>query len=277
MIAATIERATRALAASSSPKLDAELLLAHALGVERGRLHALAEAPLPPATAAEFERLLGERIAGAPVAYLLGRREFWSLTLDVDPAVLVPRPETELLVEIAIGQLAGRLVPAVLDLGTGSGAIGLSIAAERPDARVDLVEVSPAALAVAERNRARLGIANARCLLGSWFGPVGEAQYDVIVANPPYLGADDPHLGSPELRYEPRGALVSGPGGLESLTAIAALALRHLLRGGLLVLEHGALQGAAVRTLLVDAGFEAVATRLDLAGLERATLGVRGG
>lgn len=276
MIGAALERAARRLASSSdSPRLDAELLLAHVLGVERGRLAAHHDRPLAPAEADAFEALLARRAGGEPVAYLLGRRDFWTLTLEVGPGVLVPRPETELVVEVALEALAGRPAPAVLDLGTGSGAIGLAIAAERPDATADLVDASAAALAVAERNRARLGIGNARVLAGDWFDAVAGRRYDLVAANPPYLAADDPHLAAAELAHEPRAALVAGPGGLEALAAIAARAPAHLVPGGCLVLEHGTSQGAAVRALLGHAGLGAIATRRDLAGHERATAGWR--
>jgi len=276
MIGATLARAARRLAAATdSPRLDAELLLAHVLGVERSRLAALDDHPLGAAEAGAFEALLARREGGEPVAYLLGRRDFWTLTLEIGPGVLVPRPETELLVEVALETLAGRPAPAVLDLGTGSGAIGLAIATERPDATVDLVDASAAALAIAERNRARLGLANARLLEGDWFGAVHGRRYDLVVANPPYLAADDPHLASAELGHEPRAALVAGPGGLEALAAIAAGAPAHLAAGGHLALEHGTAQGAAVRALLGAAGLASVATRRDLAGHERATAGRR--
>jgi release factor glutamine methyltransferase len=276
MIGAALARATRLLApASASPRLDAELLLAHVLGIERGRLAARDAQPLAAGDAAAFEALVTRRATGEPVAYLVGQREFWTLTLEVGPGVLVPRPETELLVEIALEALAGRPAPAVLDLGAGSGAIGLAIAAERPDAGVDLVEASAAALAIAERNRARLGLGNARLLAGDWFAAVPGRRYHLVVSNPPYLAADDPHLGSAALGHEPRGALVAGPVGLEALAAIAAAAPAHLVPGGQLALEHGTNQGAAVRALLADAGFAAVATRRDLAGHERATAGTR--
>ena len=274
MIAAALARARACLEASSpSPGLDAELLLAHALGTERGRLAALAQVPLPAAAAARYAQLLARRAAGAPVAYLLGRREFWTLTLEVGPAVLVPRPETELLVEIALSHLATLTDPAVLDLGAGSGAIGLAIASERPDATVDLVEASPAALAFAERNRRRLGLDNARCLHGDWFGPVAGRRYALVAANPPYLAAGDPQAASAELSHEPRVALVAGATGLEALATIAAAAPAHLAPGGRLVLEHGATQGPAVRALLTAAGLIAIDTRRDLARLERATGG----
>jgi len=276
MIGTALERGARLLAAASdSPRLDAELLLAHVLGVDRARLAATDDRPLAPAEVAAYDALLARRTAGEPVAYLLGRRDFWTLTLEVGPAVLVPRPETELVVEIALAALAGRPAPAVLDLGTGSGAIGLAIAAERADASVDLVDASPAALAVAERNRARLGLGNVRVLAGDWFAAVPGRRYHLVTANPPYLASDDPHLAAGELRHEPSAALIAGPSGLESLAAIAAAAPAHLLPGGRLVVEHGTAQGAAVRALLAAAGLRDVASHADLAGHERATAGTR--
>jgi release factor glutamine methyltransferase len=276
MIGVALERATRRLAAaSSSPRLDAELLLAQVLGVERARLAALDERPLGAGEDAAYAALLARRAAGEPVAYLLGRREFWSLTLEVGPGVLVPRPETELVVEIALTALARRPSPRVLDLGTGSGAIGLAIASERPDASVDLVDASAAALAFAERNRARLGLQNARLFAGDWFAAVARRCYDLVAANPPYLAADDPHLRAAALQHEPADALIAGPSGLEALASIAAAAAPHLRPGGQLVLEHGAAQGVAVRGLFEAGGFRDVATRSDLAGNERATSGTR--
>jgi release factor glutamine methyltransferase len=278
MTAAVLSRACELLcAASSSPRLDAELLLAAVLGLDRDRLRARLGLPLDPAAARAFEALLARRLAGEPVAYLLGRREFWTLDLDVGPAVLVPRPETELLVEWALERLAGFSAPAVLDLGTGSGAIGLSIASERPDAEVDLVDASAAALAVADGNRLKLGLHNAHCLAGDWYAPVGRRWYRAIVGNPPYLSTGDPEASGAELRYEPRQALVAGPSGLEALAILAGGAGPHLVAGGCLILEHGATQGAAVRALFAAAGLIEVATRRDLAGLERATLGVARG
>ncbi len=274
MISILLARATTRLAVTSdSPRLDAELLLAHLLTTDRARLLVLSEDALPPAVATAFETLVARREAGEPVAYLLGRREFWTLTLQVNPAVLVPRPDTELLVQIGLDALAGTPAPRILDLGTGSGAIGLALAAERPDAAVELTDLSAQALAIAEANRAALGLMNARTLQGDWFGPVGDARYHLIVSNPPYLAVDDPHLATPELGHEPPGALVSGPTGLEALAAIARRAPAHLLPGGVLALEHGAAQGEAVRELLRAAGLRAVRTRRDLAGLERATQG----
>ena len=277
MIAAALARATARLAAhSDSARLDAELLLAQVLGLERGRLLARSEQPLGEAPAHAFEALIERRARGEPVAYLLGRREFWTLTLEVDAAVLVPRPETELLVELALARLPAG--PArVLDLGAGSGAIGLAIARERPAARVDLVDASATAVAVAERNRTRLGLGNARTLNGDWYSPVAGERYQVIVANPPYLADTDVLCAASGLAFEPRAALIAGPVGLEALEAITAGALSHLVPSGVLILEHGAAQGAACRLLLGAAGLASIETHRDLAALERATLGVNPG
>jgi release factor glutamine methyltransferase len=220
-----------------------------------------------------LESLARRRIAGEPVAYLTGRREFWSLDLELTPDVLVPRPETELVVERALEALSGRASPAVLDLGTGSGAIALAIAHERPDADVTATDTSRAALAVAADNARRLGIGNLRMLEGSWFEPVGGHRFEVVAANPPYVAAGDPALAA--LAHEPLAALVAGADGLEALAAIARAAPAHLQPGGRLVLEHGTRQGAAVRALLEGAGFVDVATRRDLAGHERVTEGTR--
>jgi release factor glutamine methyltransferase len=259
--------------ASSSPALDAEVLVAHVLGTRRAALAADPARLLAPQEALALESLARRRLAGEPVAYLTGRREFWSLELEVTPDVLVPRPETEFVVERALAAIASRERPAVLDLGTGSGAIAAAIAHERPDAQVTATDASAAALAVASRNAARLGLRNLRLLEGSWFGPLGGSRFDAIASNPPYVATGDPALAA--LAHEPREALAAGPDGLDALTAICAGALAHLAPGGILVLEHGARQAAAVRGLLAAAGFAGIATRSDLAGLERVTDGAR--
>lgn len=256
---------------SSTPALDAELLLAQALGEGRAAVAAHPERTLTAAQCAALEALAGRRLRGEPLAYLTGRKEFWSLDLEVTPDVLVPRPETELAVELALTALAGVPRPAVLDLGTGSGAIALAIARERPDAAVTATDESAAALAVAAGNAARLGVANVRFLCGSWFAPVAGERFDLVVSNPPYLAASDAALAA--LAHEPRAALVAGPTGLEALDRIGAEAPAALIPGGVLVLEHGADQGAAVRALMAHAGLTGVVTRRDLAGLERATQG----
>ena len=235
--------------ASPSAALDAELLVAHVAGIRRAAL------------------------AGEPVAYLTGRREFWSLELEVTPDVLVPRPETELVVERALAALGDGGHPAVLDLGTGSGAIALAIAHERPNAAVTATDVSAAALAVAKRNAVRLGLRNLRFLEGPWFDPLAGGGFDVIASNPPYVAAGDPALAA--LAHEPRDALVAGSDGLAAIGAIASAAPARLVRGGWLIVEHGANQGAAVRALFSAAGLAAVATWPDLAGHERVTQGTR--
>lgn len=257
--------------ATPSPGLDAELLLAQVLGVARAALAADPGRALDAGQCAALEALVARRLAGEPVAYLTGRRGFWSLELEVTSDVLVPRPETELVVELALAALEGIARPAVLDLGTGSGAIALAIARERPDAAVTAVDASAAALAVAARNAARLGIGNVRWLRGSWYAPVAGARFDCIASNPPYVAADDPALAA--LAHEPRAALVAGADGLAALRQVCAGAPARLAAGAALVVEHGAAQGAAVRALMAQAGLADAATHRDLAGLERATRG----
>jgi release factor glutamine methyltransferase len=267
-----LAEARSALAAhSESAALDAELLLAHLLGRSRTRLRLTLDATLDRQQLEGYRALLQRRIEGESVAYLVGHRGFWSLDLTVSAAVLVPRPETELLVELALEALRGRVAPRVLDLGTGSGAVALALAHERPDAQIDAVDLSPEALAVARQNAERLGLGQVRWLEGSWWAPVAGQRYAVIVANPPYLGADDPHL--PALRHEPRLALVSGPTGLEALETLALEAAAYLDPNGQLLVEHGHTQGAAVRALFARGGLTEVATARDLAGLERTTHG----
>lgn len=270
-LAELIAAATARLAAvSDSPRLDAELLLAHALGAPRTRLRSAPEERVDPATAARFAALLERRAAGEPVAYLVGRREFWSLELEVGPAVLVPRPDTETLVSEALRRIPDDAPTRVLDLGTGSGAIALALKHERPRALVTALERSPAALAVARGNAARLGLA-LELIEGDWFGPLAGRRFELIVANPPYIAADDPHLAA--LGHEPRAALVAGTAGLDDLERIIAAAPAHLVPGGGLVVEHGADQGPAVRDLLAAAGFDGVRTATDGAGRARISMG----
>ena len=261
----------RRLAASPSADLDAELLLAHVLGCSRAALAAAPERELDAAQSAALSALAAQRSEGVPVAYLTGRRGFWTLDLEVTLDVLVPRPETELLVETALDELRAVARPAVLDLGTGSGAVALAIASERPDASVTAVDESPAALEVAARNAGRLRIGNVRFLPGSWYGPVDALKFHAIVANPPYVAEGDPALAA--LVHEPRAALVAGPEGLDALAQICAGAPAHLVAGGLLAVEHGATQDAAVRAMMSAAGLKGVATQSDLAGLPRVTRG----
>lgn len=261
---------------SPSPRLDAELLLAHVLGKQRSFLRTWPEHELDAEQCARFERLLQRRRAGEPVAYLLGRQGFWSLDLEVSPDTLIPRPDTELLVETAL-QLAPATPLEVLDLGTGTGAIALALAAERPAWRVTGVDRVEAAVALAVRNGQRLGLTNARFQLSHWFDGLGGQRFGLIVSNPPYIAADDRHLGEGDVRFEPASALVAGADGLDDIRLIVAQAPRHLLPGGWLLLEHGFDQGAAARALLDGAGFVEVHSRRDLAGHERISLGRRPG
>jgi len=252
------------------PELDAQLLLAQVLGVPRVRLKSHPETRVPVAAAGRFRELLQRRVHGEPVAYLTGVRDFWSLPLAVTPAVLVPRPETELLVERALALHAGAAA-RVADLGTGSGAIALALAAERPGWHLVATDVSAAALAVARANAGALGLARVEFRHGDWFAPLAAGRFDLLISNPPYVAADDPALAA--LAFEPRAALTPGPDALGCLRLLAHGAPRHLERGGWLLLEHGADQGEAVRRELVLAGFSHVRSHRDLAGHERMTEG----
>lgn len=252
---------------------EAECLLAHALGRGSAWLFAHGDDDVAEADASRFRDLVARRQAGEPVAYLTGRRGFWTLDLAVTPATLIPRPETERLVELALERLPADRAVDVLDLGTGSGAVALALAAERPRARVVAVDASVDALDVARANAARHGLANVECLHGDWFAPVAGRRFDLIATNPPYIAADDPHLARGDLRFEPAAALASGVDGLDDIRTIAAGAPRHLAAGGWLLIEHGLDQGAGVRALLQAAGFVGIATALDLEHRERVSLG----
>ena len=264
------ELLTAAGAPGSEARRDAEVLLGHVLERPRSYLFAWPERALPEEQALSFAGLWQRRTAGEPVAYLTGEREFWSLPLRVSRDTLIPRPETELLVEQALAlSLPGSA--RVVDLGTGSGAIAIALASERPTWEIDAVEASAAALAVARANGARHKVA-VRFSQGSWFEPL-QGQYDLLVSNPPYLAADDPHLGEGDLRFEPQAALVAEGGALCAIDAILAQAPAYLAVGGWLLLEHGCEQGAAVRERLRRAGLGEVVTWRDAAGLERVSGG----
>lgn len=253
-----------------TPELDAELLLAHVLGVSRTRLRSHSEVVPDAAAAQRFAQLIERRASGEPVAYLLGHKAFWTLELAVGPAVLVPRPETELLVERALDLHPGSSCQAA-DLGTGSGAIALALARERPFWEITATDVSLEALAMARANAAALGLDQVRFLHGSWFDALRGRTFDLIVSNPPYVAEDDPALGA--LSYEPRQALTPGADAMTCLREIIRAAPDHLVRGGWLLLEHGATQASAVAGALAARGFVTVRSRRDLAGHERMTEG----
>ena len=272
----TVAQALRAIAALGIDRLDAQLLLLHALARpvhERAWLLAHDGDAMPAGTWRAVAALCARRRAGEPVAYLLGEKEFHGLPLQVDARVLVPRPDTETLVDWALDVVQRRERPTVLDLGTGSGAIALALQQARPDAVVDAVDASADALDVARANAQRLGLA-VRFTQADWLAGAA-SSYDLIVSNPPYIAAGDPHL--PGLSHEPSSALVSGADGLDDIRRIVMAAPGHLAPGGWLLLEHGHDQAAAVRTLLTAAGFEAVQSRPDLAGIERCSGAQRAG
>lgn len=265
------QAASRLGGVSQSPRLDAEVLLAHCLSRTRSSLFAYADDAVEPAAGERFEQLIAARAGGQPVAYLLGRWEFWSLSLQVNPAVLVPRADTECLVEWAL-ELPLPADACVADLGTGSGAIALALAHERPGWQLRATDLSPAALAVAQANALDHGLHRIQFSCGRWCAALpAQAELHLIVANPPYLAASDPHL--PMLHAEPAQALIAGPQGLEDLAELSAHAGRYLRAGGHLLLEHGHEQGAAVRALLAQAGYADVHSRRDYGGHERVSGG----
>jgi release factor glutamine methyltransferase len=251
-------------------RLDAQLLLARRLDRPRSWLIAHDDEELPAAIERGFVDDVAQRAAGVPLAYLVGEREFRGLRFAVTPAVLVPRPDTELLVDWGLAIVAGRTAPRVLDLGTGSGAVAVSVAHARPDAAVTATDIDADALVVAQRNAQANGV-RIEWLLGSWWSPLPGRRFDLVLSNPPYIAGDDPHL--PALAHEPRHALSPGGDGLDAIRAICAGATRHLAPDGHLLIEHGYDQGPAVRALLSAAGFESVKTRKDLAGHDRCSGG----
>lgn len=267
-IADAVSQATNALSpVSDSPRLDAELLLARAIDVPRSYLIAHPEDSLDPAAQARFRAAVAGRESGLPMAYVTGEKEFWSMRLMVTPATLVPRPETELLVEHAIGRVSRRSACSVLDLGTGSGAIALAVAKERPLADVVATDISDEALAVARENARQHDLANVSFLAGDWTDPVGDRRFDVVVSNPPYVREGDPALA--DLGHEPRQALVSGEDGLDAVRRIAAEARSITKAGGSLLIEHGAAQADAVAAILDAEGWLDLQSIRDLAGLPR--------
>ncbi|NBB33531.1 peptide chain release factor N(5)-glutamine methyltransferase [Pseudomonas kielensis] len=257
---------------SPTARLDAELLLAAALGKSRSFLHTWPERIVPSDAALTFADYLQRRRGGEPVAYILGQQGFWKLDLEVAPHTLIPRPDTELLVETAL-ELLPSTPAKVLDLGTGSGAIALALASERPAWQVTAVDRVLEAVALAERNRQRLHLQNVTVLSSHWFDALKDHRYTLIISNPPYIAAADPHLVAGDVRFEPASALVAGTDGLDDLRVIITQAPQHLEAGGWLMLEHGYDQAQAVRDLLLAQGFVEVHSRMDLGGHQRISLG----
>jgi len=274
-----LTEAQRQLAAAlelplTDARVDAQILMRRALGnVSRAQLIAYDNAAPALVQADVFSALLQRRLRGEPIAYILGEREFYGLNLTVTPDVLIPRPDTETLVEAALARIPQSKPCRVLDLGTGSGAIAIAIAAQCPQAHVMGIDRSVGAVQVASENARRLQIGNIEFKVSDWFSAVGDAQFDMIVSNPPYIAAGDPHLSQGDLRFEPPTALASGADGLEDIRHLASEAPQYLASGGWLMLEHGYDQAARVAQLLVGAGLAEVASVADLSGIMRVTLG----
>ena len=258
---------------SDSPRLDAELLLAHALDERREYLYRTLSAAVPAEAAARYAVLLGERTRHRPLAQILGQREFWSFRLSVTANTLIPRPETELLVEQALNRIPPRTPQAIADLGTGTGAIAIAIALERPECRVVATDLSHEALAVARHNATVLETGNLSFHFGDWFAALNGERFAVIISNPPYIADDEWRETDPGLGFEPRLALSGGRDGLADIRRIISAAPAHLDSGGWLLLEHGFRQATAVQSLLKQAGFESITTLTDMAGQPRVTEG----
>jgi release factor glutamine methyltransferase len=267
----------QALAAArrSVDAVDARVLMCHVLARDAAYVAAHGDVPLDAETNKNYVDCVTRRARGEPVAYITGQREFYGLPLHVSPAVLIPRPETELLVELVLERIPAHVSARVLDLGTGSGCIALAIAKARPVSQVCAVDRSHEAIAIARGNAHRLGIGNVAFFVGDWLSAVGKAGVDLIVANPPYVAREDPHLRQGDVQAEPRIALDGGIDGLDAIRAILFDASTRLRRGGTLLFEHGYDQAAACRNLLLSAGFEQVGSWRDLAGIERVSGGVR--
>lgn len=260
-------------AGSDSPQLDAAVLLCFVLDKPRSYLLTWPEKTLDSEQQAAFDTVLRRRLAGEPVAYIVGEREFWSLPLKVAPHTLIPRPDTERLVELALEKVPAEPC-SVLDLGTGTGAIALAIASERPELSVTGIDMRPEAAQLALENSQNLKITNTRFLSGSWYSPLTpDERFAVVVSNPPYIDKTDPHLEQGDVRFEPKSALVAEENGLADIRIISKQGRQYLQTGGWLLMEHGFEQGEAVRAILLELGYNQVSTAQDYAGLDRVTMG----
>ena len=268
-----LQQAIVRLRESDSPRRDAEILLGFVTGKARTFILAFGETRLTPEQQAQLDTLLARREQGEPVAHLVGMREFWSLPLFVSPATLIPRPDTECLVEQALARLPDAPCD-ILDLGTGTGAIGLALASERPDSQVTAVDLVADAVALAQRNADALNIGNIRIAQSNWFSALDGQRFRLIVSNPPYIDECDPHLDQGDVRFEPKSALVAADSGLADLEHIIREGRMYLLPGGIMLLEHGWQQGDAVRALFAREGYTGVETCVDYGGNDRVTLGV---
>ena len=261
------------LLVSESARLDGEVLLAHSLGQSRSHLRAWPEKTIPATESRLFEELIRKRHQGTPVAYLLGEREFWSRSFKVNDSVLIPRPDTELIIELALNLLAEQHNCKIIDLGTGSGVIAITLAAERPKDQVLACDISQAALATAAENAVRLEIGNIRFHLSNWFEKIEEHDFDMVISNPPYIAADDPHLEQGDVRFEPKQALISPEQGLYDIRVLANQSRQHLKAGAYILIEHGFQQQQDVQAILQQFDYQNVTTHCDLAGNPRVTLG----
>jgi len=271
-----LQNAQQQLAALSGnePKLEAEILLGFCLGKPRSHLYAWPDKPLKANQWSHFSGLVARRIKGEPIAYITGQREFWSLDLRITPETLIPRPETELLIELALELIPLDQPSIIADLGTGSGAIAAAIASERPGCSIFATDISAAALHIAKDNFRRLNLTNIQTGRGRWCGALHQGhRFNLIISNPPYIPESDPHLAQGDLPWEPRAALASGRDGLNDIRCIIKQAEAHLAPAGWLLLEHGYDQGSKVRDLFKTHGFKEISTRQDLAGLDRVSKG----
>lgn len=279
-VAEALRRALELQPVSDSSRLDAELLLCHVSGLTRTQLYTYPERSLSPSVTKAFDLAINERLTGKPIAHIIGEREFWSLPLKVNASTLIPRPDTEVLVEHAVQLLGQASAPLILDLGTGTGAIALALGHEYPAATVVALEAEPSAVALAKENAAHLNIPNVQVRQGSWLSEqtVAElsalAPFDMVVSNPPYIDEADPHLVEGDVRFEPKSALVAPDNGLGDIRAIVALARPVLASGGHLLIEHGWQQKDSVQDIFKQAGFTQVATVADYGGNPRVTVGV---